>query len=129
MAFYFFALSFPPCSTYSTLYNHPTWIVEARATDIPCGGAESGDGDIKLSKKTGIPLGVLPGPLPKENHPRRSECSLYNCFKGPIEFNMAIFPPVYILIYAGTITHLKDEHQDEKKTRKHAMKEDRKVEC
>ena len=54
-------------STYSTLYNHPTRITEHRATNLPNGGK------IKLSRKTGIPLGVLPGLLPKENHPSRGE--------------------------------------------------------
>ena len=48
---------FSTCSTYSTLYNHPTKIVEP-----PRAG-----GKVKLSRKTGIPLGVIPGPLPKES--------------------------------------------------------------
>lgn len=62
---YCFASSFTS-STYSTLYNHPTRIVEPRATNFPNGG-----GKIELSRKTGIPLGVVPGSLPKENHPSR----------------------------------------------------------
>ena len=33
-----------------------------------------GEGNkIKLSRKTGMPLGVIPGPLPKENHPTKGE--------------------------------------------------------
>ncbi len=52
------------CSTYSTLYNHPTKIVEPRSsTSVP---------KVKLSRKTGIPLGVIPGPTPKENITKKS---------------------------------------------------------
>ena len=43
-------------STYSNLYNHPTKIVEP---------TDSLKKQIKLSKKTGIPLGAVPGPVPK----------------------------------------------------------------
>ena len=44
-------------STYSNLYNHPTKIVEP---------SDPLKKQIKLSKKTGIPLGAVPGPVPKE---------------------------------------------------------------
>ena len=44
-------------STYSNLYNHPTKIVEP---------SDPLKKQIKLSKKTGIPLEVVPGPVPKE---------------------------------------------------------------
>ena len=40
-------------STYSNLYNHPTRITEPVDTIKK---------QIKLSRKTGIPLGVVPGP-------------------------------------------------------------------
>lgn len=53
------------CSTYSTLYNHPTRIVEPRTARV--------SSEIKLSRKTGMPLGVIPGHLPKENHPSKGE--------------------------------------------------------
>lgn len=58
-----------PRSTYSTQYNHPTKIVEPTKVKVRTGG--NGEKEIRLSKKTGIPLGVIPGPLPKENHPSR----------------------------------------------------------
>jgi hypothetical protein len=61
-------------STYSTLYNHPTRILEPRVTDDGFDGRSCGE--IMLSRKTGIPLGVVHGPLPKENHPSRGESTV-----------------------------------------------------
>lgn len=82
-----FSFSLLP-STYSTLYNHPTRIVEPRtkASDGGGGGGRNDGKEINLSRKTGMPLGVIPGPLPKENHPIKGEwccertCRLYGLY-------------------------------------------------
>ena len=54
-------------STYSNLYNHPTKITEP---------TDSVKKQIRLSRKTGIPLGAVPGPLPKTHNqpPNRGTC-------------------------------------------------------
>ena len=55
-------------STYSNLYNHPTKIVE------PSSSRPKSTPTIALSKKTGIPLGTIPGPLTKDRPLKQSMC-------------------------------------------------------
>lgn len=98
------------CSTHSTLYNHPTRIVEPRTR------VSVGQGEIKLSRKTGMPLGVIPGPLPKENHPKKGTYGLV------VQWQLR---PSTCTI--GTVTRPKNEDGEEKRARRLAMKEDRKV--
>lgn len=101
-------------STYSTLYNHPTRIVEPRTRTKRDSG---GDTEIKLSRKTGMPLGVISGPLPKEHHPSR----------GDTGWDIVIYCTLIVAFCSGTITRPKNEGKEEKRARKSALKEDRKV--
>ena len=53
-------------STYSNLYNHPTKIEEPSSS-------ASRHSLIPLSRKTGLPLGAIPGPLSKEKPGKQSQ--------------------------------------------------------
>ncbi|XP_064383556.1 protein LTV1 homolog isoform X2 [Halichondria panicea] len=77
-------------STYSNLYNHPTKIVEPGTPSVT-------REQIKLSSKSNLPLGVIPGSLPKERQPKQA-----------------------------SVSRPRHEEKDEKRARKAAIKEDRK---
>ncbi|XP_013421817.1 protein LTV1 homolog isoform X2 [Lingula anatina] len=84
-------------STYSTLYNHPKTIEEPTKKEK----------DIKFSKKTGIPLGILPQ---KGLTKKQLEKEMDHANKGDVA---CTYRP-------------KDESTDEKRARKKAVKEQRK---
>ncbi len=90
-------------STYSTLYNHPS-VISEKSVGKPKAQA---DGKIQLSKKTGLPLGVLAEkPLSKKK-------------LDTIDHNITrILPEIP--------SRAKDETKEEKKARKGAIKEHRK---
>lgn len=85
-------------STYSNLYNHPQIIKDPPKTK-----------PIKVSAKTGIPLGVLPGRGPTAKQVERME-----------RINDGDLPRV------STQQRSKHESTEEKKARKQAIKEERK---
>ena len=67
-------------STYSNLYNHPTVISEH---SFPKQQRQLSP--ISISKKTGVPLGVIPGPLTKQK-PLKQGGQVFLClFHSPSE--------------------------------------------
>ncbi|PIK59887.1 hypothetical protein BSL78_03183 [Apostichopus japonicus] len=61
-------------STYSNLYNHPKIIDDGPRKKKP---DKVQDGTIRLSSKTGMPLGVLPAPGPTKKQLERQELEEY----------------------------------------------------
>lgn len=94
-------------STYSNLYNHPKIIDDGpkqKKSD------RLGDGTIRLSAKTGMPLGVLPAPGPTKKQLERQELDEYR------------LPLVFTPRKKG-----QKESKEEKKDRKQAIKAERKI--